>query len=198
MSVTDRRASLRAKLTDAAEAQIAQDGLASLRARDLAKTAGCSVGAIYTVFEDLQAVALAVNMRTFSTMGGQIMAEVRKVEGAPPPERMIAMAQAYLSYALAHPRRWKALFEVEMSQDSDIPETYAKALGQLFGLISGPLRELAPGQSAARIEMLTRAMFSSIHGMVLLGVEKRVSAVPQPDLPDAIAFIIRSGCDATS
>lgn len=198
MSTQDRRAALRTRLTDAAEAQIATDGLASLRARDLAKVAGCSVGAIYTVFEDLQAIALAVNMRTFSTMGGEILAKVRSAETAPPAERMIAMAHAYLDYATRNPLRWKALFEVEMSRDSDIPPAYASALAQLFSLISGPLRELAPEADADRIEMLTRGLFSSIHGMVLLGVENRVSAVPRAQLPDAIAFIIRAGCDATS
>ena len=198
MSTQDRRAALRTKLTDAAEAQIAREGLASLRARDLAKVAGCSVGAIYTIFDDLQAITLAVNMRTFSNMGGEIMAKVRQAEGAAPPDRMIAMAHAYLDYAMRNPLRWKALFEVAMTRDSAIPDSYAAALRQLFGLISNPLAELAPTADAARIDMLTRALFSSIHGMVLLGVENRVSAVPQPDLPDAIAFIIRSGCDATS
>ena len=64
-----RKAALKKNLTDLAEAQIAAQGFASLRARDLAKEAGCSVGAIYNVFDDLTALTLEVNGRTFLRLG---------------------------------------------------------------------------------------------------------------------------------
>ncbi len=55
----DRRegapAALREALVSAAERTVAAQGLSGLRARDLAREAGCAVGAIYTVFPDLDA-----------------------------------------------------------------------------------------------------------------------------------------------
>lgn len=46
----ERRERLRMALIDAAEATIAADGLAALKARDLAREVGCALGAIYTAF----------------------------------------------------------------------------------------------------------------------------------------------------
>ena len=64
-----RRADLREKLVEAAEQRIDRDGAAALRARDLAKDAGCAVGAIYTAYDDLNALIMAVNGRTFKKLG---------------------------------------------------------------------------------------------------------------------------------
>jgi len=51
--VEARRAALRDALIHHAEIRIERDGLKNLRARDLAKDAGCALGAIYNVFGDL-------------------------------------------------------------------------------------------------------------------------------------------------
>ena len=67
--VKERQAKLRERLIDAGEAQVIAGGLASMKARDLALEAGCSLGAIYNVFDDLAALAMAINARTFQRMG---------------------------------------------------------------------------------------------------------------------------------
>ena len=66
MRNADRRERLRTALIDAAEATIAAEGLAALKARDLAKEVGCALGAIYTAFPDLDALILTVNLRTLA------------------------------------------------------------------------------------------------------------------------------------
>jgi AcrR family transcriptional regulator len=48
-----RREIQREALIDAAEAAIARGGLAGLKARDIAREAGCAVGAIYNLVEDM-------------------------------------------------------------------------------------------------------------------------------------------------
>ena len=64
MTTEERREQLRGALIDAAETAIAEGGLSALKARDLARTVGCALGAIYTVFPDLDALILSVNLRT--------------------------------------------------------------------------------------------------------------------------------------
>ncbi|SOH94137.1 DNA-binding transcriptional regulator, AcrR family [Monaibacterium marinum] len=197
-STQERHAALRERLIDAAQVQITDAGLSAIKARTLATQVGCSVGAIYTVFPDLHTLILAVNGRTFSAMGVEISAAVAAVQDGTPPERLIAMARTYLSFAIANPRRWKALFDIEMSVDSGVPSWYVAAVGQLFELISTPLRDLSPDASEQRIDMMTRGLFSSIHGIVLLGVENRISAVPREGLEEMISFIIHAASDVTS
>ena len=60
-----RRKDLRDRLIDIAEQVIRKDGLGAIKARDLATQAGCALGAIYNVFDDLGDLVLEVNARTF-------------------------------------------------------------------------------------------------------------------------------------
>lgn len=187
--VETRKAALRQKLIVLAEKQIANDGMGSLRARELARDAGCAVGAIYTHFEDLSALILEVNGRTFERLGAAVEAAVEAKATAAPIDRLIAMSHAYLHFATAHPRLWRALFDVEMTAE-DVPEWYVQALGQLFALIAGPIRDLVPDAKVETVDLMVRTLFSSVHGIVWLGLENRISAVPQGDLERMIALLL--------
>ena len=186
-----RRAELRERLIDIAEAQTRKDGSASLRARALAEQAGCAVGAIYNVFTDMPGLQLAVNGRTFARLGERVTKAVSEVHDASPVERLIVMAKAYLHFAVDDPKLWRALFEVEMTQDSEVPEWYMRDLGQLFAIIAEPLAELDPNASQDEIDLRTRALFSSVHGIVMLGLERRISGVPIARMEEMIEFLLR-------
>ena len=175
-----RKAKLREALIEAAEAQIAKAGLASLKARGLAAEVGCSVGAIYNVFDDLNGVVMAVNGRTFKRLGAHVSAAMTGQEDADPNRQMIIMAHAYLHFADAEQHLWRALFDLEMSMDGSVPEWYLAELGALFGIIARPLRVLFPDLDDRALDLMVRALFSAVHGIVLLGLEKRISAVPMP------------------
>ena len=188
--VAARKAALREKLIDLAEARIAADGLAALRARDLAKEAGCAVGAIYTHFDDLHALTLEVNGRTFVRLGEVVGTAVDAAQGEAPNERLIAMSHAYLGFAADHPRLWRALFDVEMRSDGPVPDWYAAAMGRLFRFISEPLAEIFPNYEARELDLMTRTLFSSVHGIVLLGLENRISGVPGEQLRTMIRLLL--------
>jgi len=185
-----RRAELRELLLDIAEAEIRDQGLPSLRARALAQKAGCAVGAIYNVFDDLTGLILAVNGRTFRRMGEQVSGSVSDSQ-TDPTETLVTIAKTYLQFAIDNRNLWKALFDVEMTTDEQVPTWYMDELGRLFSIISAPLAEIHPKASAVEIDLMTRALFSSIHGMVLLGAERRISAVPREKIEDMIEMILR-------
>lgn len=189
-TVQTRKAKLRDKLIALAETQIAKGGAASLRARALAQEAGCAVGAIYTHFDDLDALVLAVNLRTFQRLGRQVACAVAAAQGQGPNDRLIAMAQAYLRFAEANPLLWQALFDVRMTADDAVPQWYLDALGGLFSHIAEPLSELYPDAPEQELDLMTRALFSSVHGIVLLGLQNRISAVPVPQIERMIAQIL--------
>lgn len=186
-----RRADLRERLIDIAEEEIRQNGMSSLRARALAEQAGCAVGAIYNVFDDLTGLVLAVNGRTFHAMGAQVSATVKDMN-APPVDRLIAIAMGYLHFANQNPNLWRALFEVEMSTEAEVPDWYLKELGRLFAIIAEPLIELYPDAAPEDIDLRTRTLFSSVHGIVLLGTERRISGVPLERIEQQIAYLLRS------
>ncbi|MEM8537052.1 MAG: TetR/AcrR family transcriptional regulator, partial [Pseudomonadota bacterium] len=143
-----RRKELREALILIAERTIAKDGLGALRARDLAKEAGCAVGAIYNVFGDLTDLALAVNARTFHRLGADVAAALADAP-TDPVKQLIIMAQAYHKFAAANHNSWRALFDIERPSGETAPDWYLAEMGQLFQYISDPLTVIFPNHSSA-------------------------------------------------
>lgn len=185
-----RRQDLRDKLILIAERTIAADGLSSLRARDLAKEAGCAVGAIYNVFGDLTELALAVNARTFHRLGADV-AEALAEAPQDPVEQLIVMGQAYHRFAARNHQSWRALFDIERPAGEAAPDWYLAEMGQLFAYISDPLAVIFPDRDAAELGLLTRALFSSVHGIVLLGLDEASAGVPSDDINRMIDLVLR-------
>lgn len=193
--VEKRRDELRNRLIDIAEARIAENGIGAIKARDLAKRADCAVGAIYNVFGDLHDITIAVNGRTFGRLGHAVASSLKGKEDTPPTDRLIAMSIAYLEFAAANPNAWRTLFDVRMTKDMDVPEWYLNELERLFGFIAGPVRECFTDMSVEDTGLMTRALFSSVHGIVLLGLENRISGVPSDELTRMIALVLRQATE---
>lgn len=190
--VEERRAALAEKLVDIAQATIEAEGHQAIRARDLAAEAGCAVGAIYTLYSDLDQLVMAVNGRTFHRLGAHVAGATLEADQEDPIEQLVVMGQAYLSFAAQNTKAWRTLFDLEMSVETDVPQWYMIELGALFELISRPLSNLNPTASEDEIALLTRTLFSSVHGIVLLGLEKRLSAVPEGEMARMIEIVVRS------
>ena len=188
--VAARKAALRDRLIDAAEAQIAKGGIRSIKARDLAKEAGCALGAIYNVFDDMTALVMEVNGRTFRRLGRVVAASTEGAGEKSPTERLVLMSHAYLQFAAEQTYLWRALFDLEMASDGPVPEWYLQELEQLFAHINAELQQLYPDMAPQERDLMTRTLFSSVHGIVLLGLEKRISGVPVQALQTMIGQLL--------
>lgn len=179
----ERRLALHDALVRAAESGIAEHGLASLRARDLAGEVGCALGAIYNVFPNLDALILEVNRRTLADLERFIVAE----SGGAPSAAAVAghgrhvlaeLASRYLAFAERHPLRWRAVFEHRLPADMAVPDWYLGEQARLFGYVELTLRDIQPGLSQAESALLARTVFSAVHGIVSLGLDEKLGAVP--------------------
>lgn len=185
-----RKAALKEKLIDLAEQQIQEGGLGTLKARSLAQQAECAVGAIYNVFDDMTALVLEVNGRTFKRLGQAVSVSVKGAKHETPNDRLVIMSHAYLRFASENKNLWRALFDVEMPADGPVPQWYLDALGGLFSNIADPLSEIFPNKHEHDLDLMTRALFSSVHGIVLLGLEQRISGVPVDQIENMIAQVL--------
>ena len=191
ISKTDkRREELRQRLIEIAEARIAEQGLSSIKARDLAKEADCAVGAIYNVFSDLNGLIMAVNGRTFRKLGAHVSDSVAARNHTRAQDQLITMSLAYLHFARDNHNLWRALFDLDMSTDMEVPHWYLAELGKLFAQIAAPIARIFPDWSPDRVELMTRTLFSSVHGIVLLGLQKRISGVPLDRIEAMIATLL--------
>jgi AcrR family transcriptional regulator len=200
MTVSERREVLKARLIAAAERTVAARGLGSLRARDLAREAGCAVGAIYNVFADLDALILAVNVRTLVALERELRAasEGDAAEAGDPPARLVRLALAYLDYARANTHCWRAVFEHRMAPGRALPQWYLDAQQPLFGYVEAPLRGLQPEVSPDRLALLARSLVSAVHGMVMLGLEEKLQALPAETLREQLAFVVTAAARGLS
>jgi len=189
-----RRGRLREVLVAAAEDTIAKGGLGELRARDLAEKAGCAVGAIYNAVEDLDQLVLLVNVRTLTALERDLAAAdgdddnvADTVDAA--IAQLVRLAHAYLAFATANGPRWRALFDHRMP-GREVPEWYRNEQHRLFRHVEKPLRVLQPDASPKRRALLARSLFSAVHGLVRLGLEEKLQAIPLTALREQVTFII--------
>ena len=191
----NRHAVLRERLIDAAERIITANGLAGLRARDLAREVGCSVGTIYNVFEHLDELILCVGLRTLAMLD-TVLGAVRlarpygSMEDA--AEDLVRLALAYLEFAAKHTVRWRALFEHRMSDARPLPPWFVDQQHALFAQIERPLVTLLPDLDPDARRSLARTLFSAVHGIVALGLEEKLVSLPFTDLRRQLAATVRA------
>lgn len=191
----DRHGELRARLIDVAERTIAETGLAALKARDLAREAGCSLGTIYNVFEHLDELILCVGSRTLAMLDG-VLGEVQ----SPGPygstdeavDDLVRLALAYLKFAATQTVRWRALFEHRISAARPLPEWFVQQQHALFAQVERPLLTLLAELDPAARRILARTLFSAVHGIVVLGLEEKRVSLPLRDLRNQLAATVRA------
>ncbi len=195
METAERRRTLREALVAAAERAIAARGLAGVRARDLAAEAGCAVGAIYNVFDDLDDLVLAVNARTLAELEN-VLADAAGGSADLPsgPDAaagsLVTMATAYLGFAAGNTLRWRALFDHRLPDGKSLPDWYLADQAKLFGYVERPLRTLRPAMKPGERALLARSLFSAVHGLVTLGLEEKLGVVPLATLRAQVALVV--------
>lgn len=174
----DRREALKQRLMDAAEIRIRESGLATLRARDLAADAGCALGAIYTVFEDMDELVIRVNSRTLARLGA-LAGEGASVD---PRHRLKDLALTYADFAARNTNLWAAVFEHRMSGGKETPDWYRAEHAVLIEQIARPVAALRPSLSHADLLARARTLFSAVHGIVAISIEGRFVGIAASDL----------------
>lgn len=194
-----RRAELRRALVDSAERRIAESGYKSLTARDLAAEVGCSVGAIYTIFRDMEALVAEVNARTTTRLEQAVGAALGRDEASLSPKRqLVLLGQTYFDFVVANPRLWATIFQSAGRADGAATEERQAEHARLLRHVAGPISALLPGMPAPRVELAARALFAAVHGIVSLGQQRQFMPVPTAEVAVQIAFVVEAFADGVS
>ena len=174
-SLRDQKKSRRRlQILEIARGIIAAKGLRSLKVRDIAEAAGCSVGSVYNEFGDFDGVILTVNRET-------VQALTSRLEGVPtedPVRQLYGLAATYLEFFAEHANLLRSLFEHRMEDDRPYPDDILQMVMDAFALMHAPLVRLLPDADDVKIALLSRTLFSAVHGIISLGLEERMIAVP--------------------
>lgn len=186
-----KRDLLRARLLDIAEAQIADGGIVALKARELASGAGCALGAIYSAYSDLGELAVAVNRRTVDHLTAHLKSAISGLKKETPDDILATLALAYLDYAETHGGRWRTLFSVGIPETADGPG-FAEATAPVAALFGKQLAALHPSRSKGKTDTAARTMLAAVHGVVALGAEPRLAALPRRKLENRITRLTQT------
>ena len=170
---------------------MAVSGLAGLKSRELAREIGVANGAVYNLVEDMDELILRVGSRTLAQLDAALSA-AESNGPASPAETLVRIAVAYCDFAAENLELWRALFEHRMTPGKPVPEWAVGEQMELFRHIYRPLAALFPTRSADQLGVTARSLFSAVHGMVLLGLEQKLIAVPVEALRKEIATIVRA------
>ena len=189
-----RRAKFREDLIAAAERAIAAAGLAGLKTRELARELGVANGAVYNLVEDVDELILRVGSRTLERLDAALtLAESNGAASS--RETLVRIAVADCDFAAENLELWRALFEHRMAPGKPVPQWAVDEQMNLFRHIYRPLAELFPQRTPAELGVTARSLFSAAHGMVLLGLEQKLIAVPVIELRKEIAVIVGAMVD---
>ena len=187
----ERRAKQREALILAAEKAIAAKGLAGLKSRELAQKIGVANGAVFNLVADMDELILRVGSRTLARLDAALTAA--ESAGSPSPaETLVRIAVAYCDFAAENLDLWRALFEHRMAPDKQVPEWAVEEQMNLFRHIYHPLAKLFPKWTADELGITARSLFAAVHGMVSLGLEQKLIAVPVAALRDEITTIVKA------
>src|SRR5215475_11263202 len=113
-----KKSKRRALMLDIAQGIIASKGLKSLKVRDVAEAADCSIGSVYNEFGDFDGLILTVNRETVRALTARLTA----VPDDDPIRQLHGLAATYLEFFTAHANLLRSLFEHRMEEDRPFPE----------------------------------------------------------------------------
>jgi AcrR family transcriptional regulator len=186
-SLRERKKSKRRLLMlEIARGIISSKGLISLKVRDVAEAAGCSIGSVYNEFGDFDGLILTVNRETVRALTRRLVT----VPAEDPIRLLRGLAATYLEFASEQSNLLRSLFEHRMENDRPFPEDILIMVMQAFALMHGPLVRLMPDSDHEEIALQARMMFSAVHGIISLGLEERMVAVPPEKLRQQVAQFV--------
>ena len=83
------------------------------------------------------------------------------------------------------------MFDVDRPAGKTAPDWYLRDMGQLMAYIAAPLSVIFPHLGEQDLELMTRALFSSAHGIVLLALDEAASRAPTAEIDRMISLVLR-------
>lgn len=189
----EQKIALMDRIVGIAERQLAKNGLAAVSLRTICSEAGIkNTNQFYNHFKGgMDEVILQVNSRTIRILDGILAKTAKKCAGKGVTELFQQLALAYLHFAIKYPRRFAALFEHQMKDGEAIPEWHLHEHYGLFRHIETPLDALNHDIAEDQRRTLARTIYSAVHGIVQLGLQGRMIALPVPVIEQQLMVITK-------
>ena len=151
---------------------LAESDFSGFSAREVARRIGYTVGTLYHVFGNYDAIVLHINAVTLDDLEA-FLSEGRgkKRQGAAAIKHLAAR---YEAFARRNYHRWSALFEHRLPPEMPLPAWYAEKVARIFSAVEAPLTPLVGEEKAHHA---ARVLWASIHGICALGLAGKLDIV---------------------
>ena len=140
---------------------VAEGGPQALTARKVAAKMGYTPGTLYNLFENIDALTAAINIRSMEAFADTIETVMeRKTDTS---ARLRGIARAYLDFHRDSPHLWSLLFANPLDYHS---QTYHQAIHRIFDQVVAATRPLTTDPAAARRK--AKLLWATLHGICLL------------------------------
>ncbi len=157
----------RADLCRVAVDLFVERGYAGVTIREIARRIGCSAMTPYRYFSNKAEIFDAVRSECFARFGEWVHAEMAThPPDIDPIERMRSLGRSYVSFALAEPRAYRMMFEVERLDPSDAFNERDLDTWYLFRDATQAAVEAGAGHGDP--EVVAHLYWAGLHGIVAL------------------------------
>lgn len=183
-------------ITDAARHLFVTEGYESTTIRRIAEAIEYAPGAIYSYFDDKDAIFYALHQEGFFELQRRFVAAVGA--GGDPATQLRRVGEAYLAFARENPEMYHLMFLAQAtSRAVDEAEAWPEgkaAYEAIRGLVQVAVSTgwLRPGDP----DVIAFALWSAAHGAVALEICKRQAVLPEARraemTPSAFAYVLQS------
>ena len=158
---------LRAALLRVGLELVAERGITGFTLREVARRAGVSHAAPYHHFADRGALVSAIVAESYSALAAALQHAAAQA-GDDPIERIQAMGEGYVGFALAGPERYRLMFRSELAGDpfgaDSVNQAGAAAFGALVSAVESAHRagRFADGMDVGTV---ATACWATVHGV---------------------------------
>ena len=186
------RAELQALIVAVGHGLMAEQGFARFSTREVAKRIGYSVGTIYNMFENADALVVAINTCTFALWADHLKAALR-VAG---DDRIGALVEGYFDFAQTNPNLWMAIYEHRIPTTMPIPESDAATRAVLTAIVIEEVARALDSEIDASVSALSRSLIATVHGHCAFAVSGSFALMGEDQPVDIALARVREILDA--
>ncbi|MCM5705568.1 TetR/AcrR family transcriptional regulator [Larsenimonas salina] len=164
---------LHARVMAACDEWLKTQPIHALSLRSIAREVGCAPSTLLKLYGSFSNLLQYVNIDTLNDLRERIDADYTCAD---PGQRIHRLAKFYWQFAHEHPYRWQLLFEHPLAQEGELDQRQNMMIEQLFVRVEQTLREIQPDLAAIEANRMARSLWGSVHGLVQLGLARRLGS----------------------
>ena len=163
---------LRDLIINAAYRIVADNGVALLSAREIARVIGYAPGTLYNMYENLDEILLRVEVRMLEQLDAQLAHDMKGTSGA---EAVRRFAAGYVRFAHKQPRLWSLLTEHSLPPGTVPPAWYREAIETPIARLEKPVATVLRSTDTKAVRQAARGLWFTIQSMTSMSVSAKLA-----------------------